>query len=301
MSDDFMKLDKRGCFLGEVDPEEYHKHKSKYTVSKSMLHDFYDSPYSWKWRKDHGVVKSSSGFGFGNLVDCLALTPEKFEGTYMIVEAKARANSKEYKTQLVEMAALGKSVMITQAEYDNALEATENLNEHLSEEWGLVLGKTFRSQMAFAAKLARIEDISLTATGMIDVYPTEGSGLEDTLFDVKTVGQHLDNDYKLAYQFDDFGYHVQAGMYRDGVNLALGMERIKRFVFVCVESVAPYRVRSVIACSVDMAMGSERWMSAAILYAKCLATDTWPGKKLATKHMLLPEHKIKAWEMERGA
>lgn len=300
MSADFMKLDARGCFLGDVDPDEYHKNKSIYTVSKSMLHEFHDSPYAYKWRKDHKEAKGSSGFAFGSLVDCLALTPEKFEGIYMVVDKKERANSKAYDAQCAEMMAAGKSIMITREEHERAKEATDNLNEHLREEWGLVLGRTFKSQMAFAAKLARIEGISLTATGMIDVMPNEDSGLEDTLVDVKTVGQHFDDDVRLAYNFDDYGYHVQAGMYRDGVNLALGKTRIKRFIFVCVESVAPYRVRSIIATETEMAMGSERWMNAATLYAKCLATDTWPGKTLPTKHMLLPERKIKVWEMEHG-
>ncbi|MEG1508624.1 MAG: hypothetical protein RR373_08335 [Akkermansia sp.] len=300
MNSDFMKFDERGCFLGQVDPDEYHSNKSIYTVSKSMLHEFYQSPYSYKWRLDHKKSKSSSGFAFGNMVDCMAFTPEKFEETYFVVASKARANTKAAIEQKAEAVAASKSEIITVAEYEACQEATSNLNEHMESEWGLVLNKTFLAQVAFAAKLKRMNGVSLTATGMIDVSPIAGGDLDEYLFDGKTVGQNLDNNCKLGFQFDDFNYVGQAGMYCDGYNLATGNNVKKKFVFLCVESVYPYRVRSVICSGVDIMIGSEWWKQATALYARCLETNIWQGKDLGIKYGITPERKARMWMDEHG-
>lgn len=293
---ELMKLDKRGCFLGQVDPDAYHAQKSKFTVSKSMLHEFDESPAKWKYMKDRGIRRESSGFGFGSLLDCLLLTPELFAEKY-VVSPYTEFRSNEAKAWKKQAETEGKSI-VKQSDIGEAAEAVENLSQYMEKEFGLVLGKTYVSQVAWAARLASIEGIRLTATGMIDMMPTEGSGLEDWLFDVKTIGRNIDDETRLAYDFMDYGYHWQAGMYRDGVNMVKGDEQIKHFGFFCVESVAPYRVKFVVAHADDLMVGSAEWQRAAARYAHCLATDEWPGLVLPKLQAIIPPYKLRAWKGE---
>lgn len=297
---DIMPLDKRGCFLGPVDPEAYHAAKSRYTVSKSMLKEFDDSPARYKYMLDRGMKKTSSGFRFGNLVDIMAFTPDAFDSVYHIVSDKALGETKAAAVQKAEMTAAGESKLISRAEHDAAREATDNLNRHMAEEWGLVLGKTFDAQMAWACKLAPIEGVRLLATGMIDIMPREGSGLEDWLFDGKTVGNNLEADLLLQRQFEEFKYTGQAGMYMDGVNMVLNRAQIKHFAFLCVESKPPYRVRSVVCNEDDLRVGSDWWQAATGRYAWCLANDNWPGLILPRMTGITPDWKLRALAAEEA-
>lgn len=297
---DIMPLDKRGCFMGPVDPDAYHAAKSRYTVSKSMLHEFDASPARYKYMLDRGMKKTSRGFGFGNLVDIMAFTPDAFEAVYFIVSEKAKGGTRAAAAQEADMIASGKSKIISQAEYEAAREATDNLNRHMDKEWGLVLGKTFDAQIAWACKLAPIEGVRLLATGMIDIKPREGSGLEDWLFDGKTVGNNLDTDLLLQRQFEELKYTGQAGMYMDGVNMVLNNQKIRNFAFLCVESKAPYRVRSVVCNEDDLRVGSDWWQSATGRYAWCLANDDWPGLVLPRMTGITPSWKLRALAAEEA-
>lgn len=288
---------RKGCFLGQVDPDQYHAEKNDYTISKSMLSDLMDSTYKFKYNRDREIKKSSSGFAFGNLVDCLALTPDRFESVYHVVEKKPNSGTKADTALREEMNELGKTELISNKELADAREAVANLNVHLESQWGLVLNKTFISQVAWNCRLKKVDGISLEARGMLDAMPTVDH-MPDTLVDVKTVGRNIDDWRLMQWDFWRYRYHMQGAMYLDGVNMAIGRNQYKQFVFVCVESVAPFRTLSVVMSDKDYCVGAADWRMGRDLYARCMATGDWGSNVIDVRNGMIPEKKLREIESE---
>jgi exodeoxyribonuclease VIII len=74
----------------------------------------------------------------------------------------------------------------------------------------------------------------------------------------------------------DYRYHVQAGWYLHGVEQATG-KRPDQFIFICVESTAPY-ASAVYAADVEMIeRGYQQAMEDLGKLAACRAADNWPS------------------------
>ncbi len=141
-----------GVAYGRVDnPQAYHDSKKDipHCVSKSMLMDFARNPFKWKYRQDEGIEKVSLGFRFGSLVDCLALTPEQFQHSYLVEEWQPGVNkngsvskTKQDDEQAARWAAFADrgGAVLTPDEYTEAQKAVEIFNDYLRAEHGLVLG-----------------------------------------------------------------------------------------------------------------------------------------------------------------
>jgi hypothetical protein len=74
----------------------------------------------------------------------------------------------------------------------------------------------------------------------------------------------------------DYGYHMQAPNYIDGV-LALNLAEDAAFVFVVQEKTPPYLVSVVELDSLAMRIGRHDMRKALDIYVDCMTTDTWPG------------------------
>ena len=82
---------------------------------------------------------------------------------------------------------------------------------------------------------------------------------------------------KIVRAIEDFGYDVQSEVYRSLIHAATGIEVAPtRLIFV--ETEAPFEVRVVQLAHPDWIDGGQHKMRRAIdIYARCIATDTWPG------------------------
>jgi hypothetical protein len=82
---------------------------------------------------------------------------------------------------------------------------------------------------------------------------------------------------KIVRAIEDFGYDVQSETYRHLLRLATGKEIAPtRLIFV--ETEAPHEVRVVQLAHPDWIDGGLHKMRRAIdIFARCIATDTWPG------------------------
>jgi hypothetical protein len=73
-----------------------------------------------------------------------------------------------------------------------------------------------------------------------------------------------------------YGYDIQQAYYTDAVH-ALGLANRVRFVFIAVEKTAPHLVGVYELDARAEAIGRQRVDEALAIYARCTATDTWPG------------------------
>jgi exodeoxyribonuclease VIII len=85
----------------------------------------------------------------------------------------------------------------------------------------------------------------------------------------------------------DYRYHVQAGWYMHGVQAATG-KRPDQFIFICVESTAPYACAVYAADAEMIDRGYEQAMKDLGKLAVCRAADSWPSYSDQIETISLP-------------
>lgn len=79
---------------------------------------------------------------------------------------------------------------------------------------------------------------------------------------------------KKAY---NYGYHTQDAFYLDGYNENAGYIAKKGFIFVAVESVAPFNVQVFVAPPSVYNLGKSEYQRGLKTYKECLEKNEWPG------------------------
>ena len=285
------RLQTDGYAIGAVNPREYHKWKGMLAealdvpvTSKSDLSDFAACPLRYKYNKDRGIKKSSDALRMGSLVDCLTLTPELFDKEYLC-EPKRVAITKDGKPHAKgwqdpeqkaawEAAEAQGITVLTPEELAKAKVIAQRASEHLAER-GLMLGKTFQSQVAMWVCLRSVGGVPLACpvvvTGMMDILPLGGS----SIWDLKTTSMPVENEQKLMYTLEDFHYGVQAALYTDMFNLCTGEQRDEFSFLFAATGELPVMSREVTmqteALEFYRAM-YERWL---VAFALAHATGDW--------------------------
>ena len=103
--------------------------------------------------------------------------------------------------------------------------------------------------------------------------------------DLKTARDASPNGFARAAA--DHGYHIQRAHYLDTLEFA-GAEPAAGFVFVVVESTAPYLVGVYRLNSEFEDIGAARARRARDIYRRCLDTDTWPGYGDGIQSLMAP-------------
>jgi hypothetical protein len=107
----------------------------------------------------------------------------------------------------------------------------------------------------------------------------------DYLPDPRHGGRMVIGDYKTADRADaesvrkavaNYGYHLQAAQYTDGVR-ALGLDEDPAFVFIVQEKTPPYLVNVVQLDDEAMEAGRERMRLACEIFRDCTQAGYWPG------------------------
>lgn len=93
-----------------------------------------------------------------------------------------------------------------------------------------------------------------------------------TIFDLKTTQSADARDFGRTVA--NFGYHVQAAFYKDGWRAMTGEDL--PFLFVVVESAAPFGVACFELDESAIIAGRQRYKSALRLWLKCRETNNWP-------------------------
>jgi hypothetical protein len=135
-----------------------------------------------------------------------------------------------------------------------------------------------------------------TATGValrarLDWLPDQTPGRRLIVTDYKTA-KAADTE-SIRKSVANFGYHVQAAAYLDGVAQVLG-EDDAAFVFIFQEKSPPHLVTVVQLDEFALRVGEALWRQAINLYAECKAAGRWPGYADDVETISLP-----AWAERR--
>jgi len=243
-------------------------------VSKSLICEFIADPSAWKNSPPKEQTKAMRG---GSVLDCLLTENDKFDDRY-VVSIYDEFRTKDAKSWRHEMEQEGRQV-IKQSEFD-AAQAQLAAIMRKREAATLIIGAQF--QVAFRHSTIYPFD----SKGLIDILPNDN----ETIADLKTCEPSaLESKRSLARHIFEWGYHIQAGAYCDGLAMATGIERTQ-FKFIFVTSKPPYRVAVVSLPFPAISYGADLYRNGAKRFAECLESNKWPSIWDGEVEIDLPEY-----------
>lgn len=312
----------------DADPNLYHKQpdvrgSAKFEMSSSSLRSFWASPSKWvePIRAQDGTITyyehpGSKSTEWGNLFDCVLLTPSQFESRYAVSPAqydatentcpgcgsvapakRCKACDTERLPKLVQKPWSGQSghckkwketreaegkTVCSHKEYYDVQQAVARFRRdpHLCR----FIDCSQRQVWITAIWVDKETGLSVPVKCLIDVVPTVGSELEKALGDVKTCKSAARSAWESWCHAA--GYEVQAAWNTDMLVAASGGREITEFRFLLSENTAPWEpgrrtmTNELIDPERDMgdiASGRRQYRRIMAAYCKCLKTGKWPG------------------------
>lgn len=261
---------------------QYPRGHREFAMSRGELMEFNRCPHRWLMGIESEETKSTK---WGSLIDCMLLTPSRFDLLIAVTPAEYPAIPKR-KDDPIEMKPWNKNATFCkewEAERDgmqivkpdlhaDALAAVKVLmaDEQIA---GLV-GCSQKQVMAVGEYHDDETDLIVPLKVLIDLEPAQESPFEDSLADLKTCATA--SPFPWVRAVHDHGYHVQAALYLDVYNAATGEDRTT-FLHVLQESYAPWEVGKRILSQEFIELGRLTYLTALRRYCACLAANHWPG------------------------
>lgn len=252
-------------FYSDISNEDYHAGAG---VSKSQLDDIAINPAVYKWRKDAPVdTEKLKALDMGSALHCLLLEPQEFDKRFIVApEFNRRTNDgkAEEKRFLEDCAGSGMTVM--DAEQGRKLKLMrESALAHPAARWLLEAEGHCEGSIYWndgeTGELCRIRpDKFLTG--------------QPVIVDVKKVA---DMD-RFARHVEEFRYHMQDAMYREG--FWRHFNEYPMFIFLAVSETIDcgrYPVRAFQLSEEDTSDGFDLFRSSLNTYHECRVTDSWGG------------------------
>lgn len=278
---------------GFCDPEEHHKREvprghPDFAVSPSVLKEFGVCQKRWK---DGYEPPRSDAKDFGNLVDCMVITPKLFAAKYWIRPATYPAPKHHAKVKKGEINEGDPLPWNANADYCSELEGELSAgkivisNKHFNEATAcaLSIARDRRINEFIGASEKQIQvvgkwfdaptGLSIPVRCLIDLVPRNDSEYHNWLGDLKT--SVTANKYRWPRIVFERGYHVQAAFDLDMWNAATGDMR-DTWCHCIAENFPPYQTGREILSQQFIELGRFDYQSLLGLYAKCVKENRWP-------------------------
>lgn len=238
-------------------------------IRRSDLWVMNDSPEKFKYRLDNPEETSAPALIFGAAAHKYILEEKDFFNEYAVapeVDRRTKAGKEAWEAFTAENE--GKTV-ISSADFELIQAMAEALKKHnLANE--LIYGPGQTETPIFWTDPETGEKCKAKCDRI--VQDDEGRYI---VIDYKTTQNAQTENFNRSVIMH--GYHVQAAMYTEGVQIAEKLEQRPRFLFVAQEKKAPYAV-NVIEVSYDvMNFGDGYYHDLLQKYHECKEMDTWPG------------------------
>lgn len=246
--------------------EDYHRSGG---LSKSGLALLRECPAKFAWRYILGNrEEETTAMKIGAAFHGLVLEPEVFSMSYA-VSPKFDGRTKEGKAGKAAFAGdhVGKAI-IDQDDYSLISAMAEAVHAHPAASY--LLGLEGGSEESFFWR----EEFT-GASVLCKCRPDWRIPGKRILVDLKKTAKGAGSDAFSRTMFN-LTYHIQAGLYLQGVSKVLG-EEYDEFVFIVVEEEPPHLVAVYQLDRDDIEMGKFEAENLVRLYAKCTQEDYWPG------------------------
>lgn len=246
--------------IKQLDNDEYHALAS---FSSSQIKDFINHPPKYFQAKH--IAKTlprveSESMKIGSATHAYWMEPERFDTDYAIepdCDGRTKAG-KAIKAKFKELAQ--DKTIITQKQGEIMSEMCKALNDDKNAR-GLLARTDIENSIFWTD-----EETGLDLRIRPDMW-RQGTYIAD----LKTTRDA--SPHAFVRSIYDFGYHISAAMYLDGMK-QLGQE-ITDFVFICVESSAPYLTATYTLSDDALQIGHREYRAALNGIKHCLDSNTW--------------------------
>lgn len=245
--------------------KEYRSHPA---VSRSELWKMNESPEKFKWYREHPLTPTPA-LVFGQVTHKLLLQPETFLDEFIVApicDRRTKAGKEEYEAFL---ATVGERTVISQDDYDRALDMVTAVRMHpLANRFlqgGTEIPYFWTDEMTGESCKCRLDCLHEEDDCMYIVdYKTTVNAATD-IFSNKDVWR--------------YGYAFQAAMYSEGVmhDPLRNITERPRFVFIAQEKQAPYSVNVIAVPDEVMLAGLDKYRELLGMYHECQVMDYYPG------------------------
>lgn len=286
-----MKSQFQNCKIigSDIDVETYlrqepdvNKGDPKFVMQRSELIRFFDNPNKW--------LKSSNDGGnkFGELLDCILLTPEKFEKQFAVAPKEyacepTKKDPREFKPWNFqatvckdwreEMESRGLKV-VKSNEIDEVRSAEKIFLENPF--CADLLAASDKQVMVVGEYHDHKTGIVVPVKSLLDFAPRKDSQFKNVLGDLKTTESAKPS--KFEWSIFNYGYDAQAYLNMELFNQATGEER-DTWQFLIQENTAPFHCpeRQPWLTADFLQIGMMKVLNALEYYSWCIANDSWPG------------------------
>jgi hypothetical protein len=264
---------------GRRDPATPPGHKD-FIMSRGQLTDFAKNPWAWRAGLPPYETKATD---WGSLMDCLTLTPLKFDAQYIVTPktyTSSKGEEKEWDLRsstcrdwVHEQKRAGLTAIDFEV-FESAKKAADVIwADPLATE--LILSSK-KQVMVMAEYHDRETGLVVPVKILLDLVPhAEHPQFGKTLADFKT--SRGAERWEWANYVAQHGYDVQAALYMDVYQAAFPKEDRIEWRHLIQESEQPYAIGRRLLSSEYIEIGRQKYLSALRDYCVCLATDTWPG------------------------
>ena len=267
--------------VGSVSHADYRRQDAKrgdrdYCISRSDLVQILECPH--RWRAGY-QTKDTDAKDYGRLLDCLFLTPDRFDGLYAVPPPTckdAKDNLKDWDFRSAERQKWreqqheGCRNVVTGAELAEARAALNALKQDYE---CTVLMDDAQTQVMVCG-IWEDDGIEIPIRGLIDIVPSKyNSAFRGCLADFKTCAYAGPDGWPRTVK--KYGYHIQAALYLDLFCAATGEDRTE-WLHLCQENYWPFEIGRREMSQRFLDLGRFEYRHALRVYADCIREDFWP-------------------------
>jgi hypothetical protein len=270
----------RGC---EVNPADYHEGNGAkrgdkdFEASASMLREF--GVCAARWKAGY-VPPESDAKDWGAMLDCLYLTPQRWDKAYAVRPETYSGKDGEKKTWNNNATVCREWNDAAEAEGRKPIKKAE-LAEVQAAVARLKADKILSAFHAASKKQVWLTGLwnddatglSVPVKALVDLAPGKDSEFAQCLGDLKSTRSALPPVW--SRYSSQRKYHLQAALYLDLWNAATGEAR-DSWCFVLVENFTPHQTGRVILSQQKLEFGRILYQSYLARYAQCVKTGIWP-------------------------
>lgn len=240
-------------------------------------------------------MNSTANMNLGTAVHSLVLEPEQFDNDIAVMPDYSGKGSVELKREFKE-ANQGKTI-ITGEQLKTAEAMAESVKNHA--EAMLLLDGAITESSIYWWYHSIDEDDNTEYKQVHKVRPDALGVSHPVCIDLKSCADATEDGFSKAVM--NFGYHISAAMYLDGLNQcsealeAMGVFAVKHFMFIVVENTAPYVTAVYRLSEKDLELGKKLYRRAAFKYKKAKDQD-WPALP-GIRELELPAYASKVWRV----
>lgn len=259
--------------------QPFGEYRSAEGLNKSGIDRLLLCPAEFRAMLDQEPAEPTPAMKFGTMFHTRALQPALYARTYHVMEHDPR--TKDGKAEKAEAEARGETV-ISLADFDKASRMLQNMHAHPKVE--ALLGRLRGDAEVSVYWEQDVDGESIQCKGRIDRLAILPSG-EVVAVDLKTTSGNLTPD-AISRHVAQFAYHRQSAWYVHGL-AAQGLA-VNAFVFVFVQTTAPYLCTAVTLDAEAEALGMRECEMAARIYKQCRDSGEWPSYSADIEEVGLP-------------